>query len=608
MHVKLHFRIGLALGIIIFFAVVMSYLFVGHRLTEILTAETRHELQRDLLLNKQILEQMPQDWQSGDRFRVWMAQVGRTLDVRVTLIDLDGRVLGDTSIAPDNLVKTENHRDRPEVIAARQNGFGENTRFSQSVKEYMLYMAVPVGMPKPWAILRFCKPLYDIGIYELEFRNKVIAQLLFILILSVAAGVLTAYAFTRQLRTLAEMAQKRVQGDFSGVNHPQRRDEFGLLAQALTVMTDKIATMRRNEEWYLAVFSGIREAIIVTDVSGDIILVNSAASKMLQLDGAMFKSRSVSHLSDSKLQELFARVHSTQVALRKEEMSLMTSKGLRIMQISSMPLIKENRFEGTVFVLNDITTLRNLEKIRRDFVSSVSHELRTPLTVIIGYTETLLEGAIDDPKHATPFLNIILQASQQLTALVNDVLDLSKIESGYIEYQFTEVDMHDVVQKSVDFLKPSLDKKRIRLDINISKELPPVYADARYLDIVIRNLLDNAIKYVDDSNGRIRISAFRVDHDVRLEVEDNGIGISKNDLERIFERFYRVDKGRSRQLGGTGLGLSIVKHIILAHKGDVEVRSRVNHGSVFSVRLRVAQKETDSKSASTSSSRAWAKR
>ena len=593
MHVKLHFRIGMALGVIIFFAVVMSYLFVGHRLTEILTAETRNELKRDLLLNKQFLEQKSQDWQSSENLRVWMAQVGRALDVRVTLVDLDGRVLGDTAITPEKLITIENHRGRPEVKAAIEKGYGENTRFSQSVKEYMLYIAVPVGLPKPWAILRFCKPLYDIEIYELEFRNKVIGQLLFILFISLAAGVLTAFAFTRPLRALVNTAKKRVQGDFSGVIHSQQRDEFGLLAQAFTVMTDKIITMRRSEEWYTAVFSGIREAIIVTDASGDIILVNPAAAKMLHIDGAMFKSRSVRHLSDSKLQELFARVHSTQIALRKEEMSLMTSKGLRIMQISSMPLIKENQFEGTVFVLNDITTLRNLEKIRRDFVSSVSHELRTPLTVITGYTETLLEGAIDDSKHATPFLNIILQASQQLTALVNDVLDLSKIESGYIEYQFTGVDINAVVKKSVELLKPSLDKKRIRLDINISGELPPVYADARYLDIVIRNLLDNAIKYVDDSNGRIRISAFRVDDDVRLEVEDNGLGISKPDLERIFERFYRVDKGRSRQLGGTGLGLSIVKHIVLAHKGDVEVRSRVNHGSVFSVRLRVAHEEID---------------
>ena len=203
--------------------------------------------------------------------------------------------------------------------------------------------------------------------------------------------MLTAFVFTRPLHALVKVAQKRIKGDFSGALHSQRRDEFGLLAQACTVMTDKITTMRRSEEWYTAVFSGIREAIIVTEASGDIILVNPAAAKMLQIDGAMFKSRSVRHLSDSKLQELFARVHSTQIALRKEEMSLVTSKGLRIMQISSMPLIKENRFEGTVFVLNDITTLRNLEKIRRDFVSSVSHELRTPLTVITGYTKPCLK-------------------------------------------------------------------------------------------------------------------------------------------------------------------------------------------------------------------------
>ena len=181
------------------------------------------------------------------------------------------------------------------------------------------------------------------------------------------------------------------------------------------------------------------------------------------------------------------------------------------------------------------------------------------------------------------------QATEQLTALVNDVLDLSKIESGYIEYQFAAVDIKRVVQQSVELLKPSLDKKKIRLDINIGKDLPPVYADARYLDIAIRNLLDNAIKYVDDHNGKIRISAFRSDNDIRLEIEDNGIGISKSDLGRIFERFYRVDKARSRQRGGTGLGLAIVKHIVLAHKGSVEVRSRVNHGSVFTVLLRMAK-------------------
>ena len=266
------------------------------------------------------------------------------------------------------------------------------------------------------------------------------------------------------------------------------------------------------------------------------------------------------------------------------------------MEISSMPVMKEGRFDGTVFLLNDITKLRNLERVRRDFVSSVSHELRTPLSIISGYTETLLDGAMHDSEHAAEFLKIILDATVQLTALVNDVLDLSRIESGQIVYQFTPVDINSVINKSIALLKLALEKKHIKLDLHIPQDLPAVHGDAVYLEIVIRNLLDNAIKYVNE-NGVILISAFRRDNNVYVEVEDNGVGIAKEDLSRIFERFYRVDKARSRQLGGTGLGLSIVKHIVLAHKGNVEVRSRVNQGSVFSVIFPVSTDEQNLKSA-----------
>ena len=455
----------------------------------------------------------------------------------------------------------------------------------------MLYMAIPVGFPKPYAILRFGKPLYDIGVFDTGIHRAIIHGIFQVLFFSLMTGFLTAFFLTRQHRMLAKSAKRRIQGDFSGTIPVASNDEAGLFARALNVMTDEIRQLQRGEEWFRTVFSSIREAIIVTDAAGDIILVNPAASRMFRIDGTMFKSRPLHHLSDSKLQELFAKVHSTRQTLRKEEMDLMTTKGKRIMQISSMPLTKEEQFEGTVFVLNDITKLRNLEIIRRDFVSSVSHELRTPLTVITGYAETLLDGAMLEPEHATPFLQIILKASQQLAALVNDVLDLSRIESGYIKYQFSAVDLKSMVQKSVQLLQHEIDKKQIRLKIHISEELPPVYADPRYLDIIIRNLLDNAIKYVDDSNGKIRISAFRSSDAIRLEVEDNGIGISKSDLDRIFERFYRVDKARSRERGGTGLGLAIVKHIILAHKGNIEVRSRINHGSVFSVVLKMAKGE-----------------
>ncbi len=575
--------------LLFFFSVVISYFSIEYRLTEVLVAATKKELHRDLLFNKQMLEEEAQEWQTTEQSNAWVERIALAFDIRVTLIDIDGEVIADSSVPPGKLYAIESHWNRPEVQDAIKTGYGERTRYSQTVKEHMLYMAVPVGFPKPYAILRFGKPIYDIGVFDTGIHKEISQGLFLALFVSLIAGFFAAFFLARPLQALAKTAQKRMQGEFSGTIPVRSKDETGVLARTLNFMTVEIIKLRRSEEWFQAVFSGIREAIIVTDAAGDIILVNPAASRMFRIDGTMLKSRPIRHLSDNKLQELFARVHSTRITLRKEELSLITTRGERILQISSMPLTNEGEFEGTVFVLNDITKLRNLEKIRRDFVSSVSHELRTPLTVITGYTETLLEGAMHEPEHATSFLQIIQQASEQLTALVNDLLDLSKIESGYIEYQFTAVDLKRVVQQSIELLKSSINKKQIRLNIIIPDDLPPVYADARYLDIAIRNLLDNAIKYVDDHNGKIRISAFKSGEDIRLEVEDNGIGISKSDIGRIFERFFRVDKARSRQQGGTGLGLAIVKHIILAHNGNVEVRSRVNHGSVFSLILKIAK-------------------
>jgi signal transduction histidine kinase len=211
--------------------------------------------------------------------------------------------------------------------------------------------------------------------------------------------------------------------------------------------------------------------------------------------------------------------------------------------------------------------------------------LRTPLASIKGYTETLLEGAVNDPEHATAFLNIILQESEQLTALVNDVLDLSRIESGKIVYTFVPLDVKPQLEKTVALFGQAAARKGVRIELSVPEGLPPVLADRNYFDIVMRNLVDNAIKYVEANSGRIRIIAFTAGDTVCIEVSDNGIGIPQSDLDRIFERFYRVDKARSRELGGTGLGLSIVKHIVLAHKGKVEVRSRLNHGSTFTVTL-----------------------
>ena len=588
MRSKVFIKLAAVIGILIFFTSTISFLFLSRQLTCILTSEIKKELRKDLLYNKQILDQNPLELISSGTTDTWVKRLGGTLDTRVTLIGLDGHVIGDSFVPQNKLSVLENHRERPEVISAFAIGYGEDTRLSQTVKEQMIYMAVPVGFPKSYAILRFSKPLYDIGVFNIGMSKNIGQDFFLTFLFSLITGLVASFFLTRPVITLAEITQKRISGNLPGNIPFHRNDEIGLLANVFNEMRDEISNLQRIEEWYKAVFSGIREAIIVTNTAGDIIMVNPAASRMFRIDGDMFKVRPLRHLSDNKLQELFAKVHNNHVTLLKEEMTVASSKGSRILQISSMPVVKEARFDGTVFVLNDITKLRNLERIRKDFVSSVSHELRTPLSVISGYTETLLDGAMHEPEHAAEFLKIILEATAQLTALVNDVLDLSRIESGQIVYQFMPVDINGIIAKSVGLLKLSLEKKHIRLDLQIPDDLPPVNADAVYLEIVIRNLLDNAIKYVNEHNGAIWISAFQRDNNVHVEVEDNGIGIAKEDLSKIFERFYRVDKARSRQLGGTGLGLSIVKHIVLAHKGNVEVRSRVNQGSVFSVIFPVA--------------------
>ena len=597
MQSKVFLKLAAAISSIIFITSVICSFLLGQEYTGTLSTEIKKELRKDLIYNTQILEQNPHELQAPDTIEAWANRLGRALDIRVTVIDLNGRVLGDSYIPASKLALVENHRSRPEVKSALSNGYGEDTRLSQTVQEQMLYMAVPIGLPKPYAILRFAKPLYDIGVLDIGIRSGIKRVLFLALFFSLIVGVVTAYILTSPLRALAETTQKSISGDLLNSIPVPHKDEIGMLANVFNDMRNEIEKMRRVEEWYQAVFSGIREVIIVTDTSGDIIMVNPAASRMFRIEGAMFKSRPITQLTDSNLQKLFAKVHKNHITLIREERTVISSQGSRIMQISSMPVMKEGRIDGTVFVLNDITKLRNLERIRKDFVSSVSHELRTPLSIISGYTETLLDGAMDDPQHSAEFLKIILEATAQLTALVNDVLDLSRIESGQIVYQFMPVDIKSVIAKSVGLLKLSLEKKHIRLVLKIPEDLPPVHADAVYLEIVIRNLLDNAIKYVNEQNGAIWISAFREDNNIHVEVEDNGIGIAKEDISRIFERFYRVDKARSRQLGGTGLGLSIVKHIVLAHKGNVEVRSRVNQGTVFSVIFPVAQAAKAIKSA-----------
>jgi PAS domain S-box-containing protein len=589
MKAKLSFRLGLVFGLIIFFSLAFSYVYQGRQLRKVLFQNVRTSLLHDLRLTAGMLENRPPGWSNPELSDQWTDRVGKTLDVRVTLIGLDGKVIGDSYVSAAKLAMLENHRNREEVKAALAGGLGEATRFSVSVRENMLYMAMPVGRPEHWAVLRLAKPLHDIAAVEAQIDKGIEGGLYWALLLALTAGTLSAVFLSRPLVRIASAADRFLHGETEVKIPVKHDDEIGRLARAFNYLSEEIVRLTRKEEWLREVLSSIREAIIVTNASGEIVLANPAASRLFMIEAAWKRSIPVTNIEDPGMRELFERVHRRQSGVYNEELSAMTSKGRRTLKVTAVPVMKGEQFDGTVLVINDVTRLRNLERTRRDFVSSVSHELRTPLASIKGYTETLLEGAMNDPENATAFLNIILQESEQLTALVNDVLDLSRIESGKIVYTFESVDVKPQLEKTVALFEPAASRKGVRIELNAPEGLPAVLADRSYFDIVMRNLIDNAIKYVDAESGRVRVSAYASGDGVSIEVADNGIGIPQADLERIFERFYRVDKARSRDLGGTGLGLSIVKHIVLAHRGKVEVRSRINRGSTFTVTIPVAE-------------------
>ncbi|NTV01895.1 MAG: HAMP domain-containing protein [Chlorobiaceae bacterium] len=585
---RLSIRLGAIFGLIVFFSLAFSYVYQGRQLRELFISGVRADLLRELRLNSGMLDDKPAEWSAIDLSDRWADRVGAALDVRVTLIGLDGQVIGDSYVPPGQIAFVKNHAGRSEVRDALSKGLGETVRHSDTVGEEMLYLAVPVGSPKRWGVLRFAKPLHDIRLLEAQVRNGIEGGLLWALLISLAAGTLSAYFLSRPLELIAEAADRFLHGETAARVQVRRRDEVGRLSMAFNYMADEIVRMNRQEEWLREVLSSIREAIIVTNAEGQVVLLNPAASRLFPIDGAMNRAVPVGQIPDKAMRDLLERVQASGDRLFRDELTVMTSKGERVLTVSAVAVMQGERFDGTVFVINDITRLRNLERMRRDFVSSVSHELRTPLASIKGYTETLLEGAMNDPDHAAAFLRIILQESEQLTALVNDVLDLSKIESGRIDYHFAPLDVKPQIARSVALFEQAAVRKGVKIELDLPDALPPVMADAGYFDIVMRNLVDNAVKYVGEKSGLVRVRAFEKEDAVSIEVEDNGIGIPQGDLDRIFERFYRVDRARSRQLGGTGLGLSIVKHIVLAHKGNIRVRSRVNSGSVFTVTLPVA--------------------
>ena len=421
-------------------------------------------------------------------------------------------------------------------------------------------------------------------------------QVAFAIALAAAAcaSLLFSYLFFndsyRSLLVMAKIATRIGKGEFEEKAPVSSNDTVGELAGVMNVMSTRIASRIENlaaeKNRLNAILLGMGEGLMVTDAKGSITFVNPAFRELFSLHDEV-EGKPLSAITRlPALHEAFREVIET----KNERMGEFTFPlhEERTLQTHWFPLLAEEEIKGIVAVFHDISDLKRLEKVRRDFVANVSHELRTPVTIIKGYAETLLSGAMKaDPERADRFVGIINTNAERLASLIKDLLTLSELESRNLSINLAPFPIGGIVRRACLFLEDKAHSKAITIDMNNFEEMPPVMADPGRLEQVLVNLLDNAIKYTQE-HGSITISAVDTEDMVRVSVADTGVGIPPSDLPRIFERFYRVDTARSREQGGTGLGLAIVKHIIQIHGGSIVVESTPGKGSIFTFTLKKA--------------------
>ncbi|MFZ3012709.1 MAG: ATP-binding protein [Nitrospira sp.] len=527
--------------------------------------------------------------------------LGNRASARVTLVAADGTVLADSTARDGDVPAIENHKSRPEIQQALSTGHGKDIRPSHTTGERTMYRAVLLRQPQNAApiAVRVGLPMVIADRETSELKQRLFLALGVAFLVALMLSVWLAHSITRPLSDIASAARQLSSGHQTIPIRTTAQDEVGILATTLNDMASqlhaKIDELSEDRAQLLAVLTSMVEGVMVLDYRGHVLQINPALERMFGISRVEARGRPCAELfRHQQLNDLVTTILRSPAPYEDEIVLPLTG---RCLQIEASPAGGERESEACiVLVFHDITEIRRLEKIRKDFVANVSHELRTPLTSIKGYVEALLDGAKDDPVASTKFLEIILKQSDRLNLIIEDLLELSKIESGRVSLKEEPLELRSVVDRTLSMIKPIADKKRHRLVTSVDPSLPPVAGDDGRLVQVLTNLLDNAIKYTPEG-GTITVGAALAPSignaeplagAIELTVTDTGIGIPEEDRPRVFERFYRVDKARSRELGGTGLGLAIVKHIVEGHGGQVWVEANHPQGSRFVVRLPVS--------------------
>ena len=508
---------------------------------------------------------------------------------RLTIIAADGTVLADSQVNDADLSAVENHLTRPEIAAALQTGRGSAVRYSTTIGADMLYTAIQLDPKTPEkGVIRVALPLQSVKETQDSLRQSLILAFLFAGLLSAALSLILIQIFTNTLKNLRDGAKRFGSGDFRRKLIVAGNDEIADLARVMNAMAENLnlqmidlETQRNRLD---TILRGMGEGLLVADRSGKVLMLNPAFTTLFHVEAEALGQPLINLSRHPALHETFRRVLNG----RSEETREFVLEGGATFLTHWVPLLENHELIGVVAVFHDISELKRLETIRRDFVANVSHELRTPVTVIRGYAETLGSGLIaNDPATAERFATVIKNHAERLTALINDLLTLSQLEAQGQALTLTPCDLGERLQHCCELVKPRAEEKVINIT---TSPLPngKVLADAQRLEQILFNLLDNAVKYTP-AGGAVTINVSSDGELVRIAIDDTGPGVPEAARQRIFERFYRIDAGRSREEGGTGLGLAIAKHLVGLHGGSIGVTNRREGGSSFFFTLHRAQ-------------------
>jgi two-component system phosphate regulon sensor histidine kinase PhoR len=514
---------------------------------------------------------------------------------RLTLIDAAGRVLEDSDRSDD--AKMESHLNRSEIQEARLKGKGVSIRYSHSLKMNMLYVAFPLGEQKrPKGYIRLSRSLMEVTGAIGRVREPILRDVLLIVFCSLLAALMFSVRAISPIRKLAAFTEKARTGKISGKIRIESRDEIGMLAEDINgiveVLQEKIRIADEERRELQSVFAGMAEGIMVLDKENRIETLNRRMEEMIGVrSGGVFGRTILEVFRNIPLHDALERFRATGETVF-QEITLGEENPIVLDATISAIQDEPDGVQKTMLVFHNVTRLKKLERIRTDFVANVTHEIRTPLTAIIGFVETLQQGAVDDRQKARAFLQTIHENAQRLNRLVDGLLTLSGIELGETNLRPERLAMEDVLDHVLAVVAARVAEKKLTIIKEIPKDLPPVRADRDRLVQILLNILDNAVKFTP-AEGTITVTALPgTDGYLIVRIADTGVGIPKGEIPRLGERFYRADKTRAREPGGTGLGLAIVKHLMKMHQGRMSIESSLGHGTTVSLQFPIFQELT----------------